>query len=190
MKSWEDYFPYVLPDVYGCPDPLAVQAIRDSAQEFCQKTWVWQDNVSYEIEEDLREIFVNVPRGASLVSIIYLLDNGKEKIVPENLLIKSQRNPVESEFPAEESHNYNARVALKPSKTSEAGPIFLFNDHVEAIASGAKARLMYDPRKYWGNPELAMLHHQLFRKAIGEEKIKIQKGYSKKTSRVKSIRFV
>jgi len=190
MVKWEKYFSRVMPEVKGVPAPMAIQAIRDAAMEFCQKTWVWQDNVPYEMEKGFREIFVSVPRGARLVSVIYLLENDREKKMPDNIMIKSQRTPVEGEFPSEQDMEYEARVALKPSETSTEGPEFLYNDHAEAIAHGAKARLMYDLRKDWGQPELARMHHQQFRQAIAQEKIRMQQGYSRNPSRVKARRFV
>lgn len=190
MIKWEKYFSRVMPEVKGVPAPMAIQAIRDAAIEFCQKTWIWKQDIPYEMEEGFREIFVSVPRGARLVSVIYLLENGRQKHLPENIMIKSQRSPVEAELPAEKDKEYEARVALKPSETSTEGPEFLYNDHAEAIAHGAKARLMYDLRKDWGQPELAGVHHQMFRQAIAQEKIRMQQGYSQKTSRVRPRRFV
>lgn len=190
MVNWDKYFSRVMPEVKGVPAPMAIQAIRDSAREFCQKTWVWQDNVPYEVQEDQREILVVLPDDTRLVSVVYLLENGNYKQLPEDIYIKAKDSPIDSEFEADKSREYEARVALKPSESCAGGPDWLYNDHAESVAHGAKARLMYDARKDWGHPDLAMMHHQLFRKAIAAERIRMQQGYTRKAGRIKPRRFV
>ncbi len=186
--EYKEFLPRVSPEVIGCPVPVILQAIRDAVQEFCEKTWIWQEVVDCTITEDDRELVLSLPTGAKLVSVRYLLKDGKEQVVPDNLFIRADE--FEFEFEAEESQELKARVALKPTSTSIECPEWLFKDHAEAITQGAKARLLYDNRKTWGNPDLAVLNHQMFRKAITQEKIKLHQGYAMKTSRVKPRRFV
>lgn len=39
---WADFFPYVLPAVRGCPEPVAEHHIRLAAIDFCRRTLCWQ----------------------------------------------------------------------------------------------------------------------------------------------------
>lgn len=42
IRSLRDLLPLVLPHVPGCPDPSALQALRLSAREFCERTKCWR----------------------------------------------------------------------------------------------------------------------------------------------------
>lgn len=39
---WADFFPYVLPAVPNCPDPVLEHHVRLAAIEFCRRTLCWQ----------------------------------------------------------------------------------------------------------------------------------------------------
>ncbi len=188
--EYKEFLPRVMPEVIGCPVPVILQAIGDAVREFCERTWIWQDIVFFDFEEGYREGFVSLPKNSRLVAVRYLIENGNEQSVPEGMTIRASSSPVEFEDEAEETKEMQARVVLKPSETSTTCPPWIFNDHAEAIAHGAKARLMYDNRKAWGNPTLASLSHQLFKRAITKERIKIHQGYTMGSSRVKARRFV
>ena len=190
MINYEDFLPLVLAEVPGCPDITATSRIRNAVRDFCEKTWVWQEVVPYETEQGEREIFVYIPRDSRLVAVRYLIKEGQSIAVPDELFIRAQRYPVEGEWEQEESKEKEARVILKPHEDSTSCPDFLYNDHSEAIAYGAKAKLMSMSTMPWYNPQLAMLNIQLFNKDIAQEKIKLVKGYAQKTLKVQMRRFV
>ncbi len=188
--EYKEFLPRVMPEVIGCPVPVILQAIGDAVREFCERTWIWQDVVALKVEEGSREGFVFLQKSSRLVAVKCLIDEGRERDVPEGMSIKASSFPIEFGEESTETKEMKAKVVLKPSETSSTFPSWIFNDHAETIAQGAKARLMYDNRKAWGSPELASLNHQLFRKAITKERIKIHQGYTKGRSRVKSRGFV
>ncbi|MFP4629424.1 MAG: hypothetical protein ACLFMQ_01740, partial [Desulfohalobiaceae bacterium] len=101
MAHYEDIFSMIMPEVPGCPAPLAIQNLRQAAREFCQQTWIWQDTVPFEIEAGYREAYVSVPRDGRLVAVRYLLEDGQERDVPDKLMIKTKRDPVEFEHEPE-----------------------------------------------------------------------------------------
>lgn len=41
-KAWSLYLPEVLPDVPGCPNVMAINAVRNAAIEFCEKSLIWR----------------------------------------------------------------------------------------------------------------------------------------------------
>ncbi|MFW6177354.1 MAG: hypothetical protein ACOC43_03205 [Desulfohalobiaceae bacterium] len=189
MAHYEDIFSMIMPEVPGCPAPLAIQNLRQAAREFCQQTWIWQDTVPFEIEADYREAYVSVPRDGRLVAVRYLLEDGQELDVPDKLMIKTKRDPVEFEHEPEKSKNLQARVVLQPREDSKECPDWLVADHAEAIASGAKRRLMLMPGKDWSNPDLAKVHYQEFRREVARARVAISKGYSEKSLRVQPRSF-
>ncbi len=190
MAEYRDLIVRVAPDVMNCPDPVIEDAVRDTVREWCEKTWVWQEVVDFELVEDDREAVVTLPANTALVSIVYLIEDGNQKSLPDNLFIREQTAPVVLEDESTSSKTIEARVVLKPSATTTEFPDFMLNGSGEALSYGAKARLMYDVRKLWGNPEMAAFYHSKFRSAIAQEKIKMHQGYSRRTSRVRPRRFV
>ena len=38
MKPIDDFLPLILPRAPGCPEPIAFDAIRQAAIEFCERT--------------------------------------------------------------------------------------------------------------------------------------------------------
>lgn len=185
--KWDKFFSRVMPEVKGCPAPVVIQAIRDAAREFCERTYVWTQVSDAEIDKDESIAFIDIPRNARLVAVIN--DNRAREDFPYRIIAKSDRTPVELEQIADTTKELSVRIAMKPIEDAQDCPDFLYNDHGEAIAHGAKARLMYDARKSWGHPELAVVHHNAFRKAIAKEKIKIHQGYIGQTGRVRARRF-
>ena len=187
--KWNAFFSRVMPEVKGCPAPIAVQAIRDAAREWCERTWVWQEVVPYETVEDSREVLISVPSDSRLVSVLYLIDEGQKKS-PDGYTIRANSNPVETEDEQTETAEMEARVVLKPSEAATECSDFLYNGYAEEIGWGAKARLLYNPSKPWGNMDMAGLNFQMFRKAIAQEKIKLSRGYTNKSLKVKARRFI
>jgi hypothetical protein len=43
--KWEDFGPFVLPYVVGCPLPTMVHHVRLAAIEFCKRTKCWARNL-------------------------------------------------------------------------------------------------------------------------------------------------
>lgn len=188
--KWEEFLPRITPSVKGCPVSIIFKALRDATREFCKKTWIWQELVDYEVEEDSSDVFIYVPRDSRLVAVRYLLEDGNRIQVKSNYYVRSDRELTQSEFDQIEDKECKARVVLKPSETSEYCPDFLLNDHSEIICYGAKFRLMYDPSKEWANPQLALASMQMFNKGIAAERINLKKGYVERSLQVKPRRFI
>jgi len=189
MATWSDFLPRVMPDVAGCPIPRAESAIRDAVIEFCQKTRVWKDVVPFETDADYREGYVAVPSTSRLVAVLSLIEEGVETDIPEGLHIRADRANLWF-LDEQETISIEALVALRPKETTTSCPDFIFNDHAETIAFGAKARLLYGPKDSWASPQLAVVAHQMFQKGIVQERIRIHHGYGDVSKRVKPRRFI
>ena len=188
--KWNAFFPRVMPEVKGCPAPIVVQAIRDAAREFCERTWVWQEVVPFQMDEGMREIFIASPRGSRLVSVRHLIEDNREVDFPDDIFVRSDREMDKLRMESSETKQSSVRAVFKPSEDADSCPDFLYNDHAEAISYGAKYRLLSNPSKPWGMPEMAMVHLQMFRKSIAQVKIYLRKGYTGKSLKVKPRRFV
>lgn len=67
--------------------------------------------------------------------------------------------------------NLRINVALKPTRASSTFPSWIFERYVDAIAHGAKARLMLEPKKPWSDPQTGAWHRNEFIGWIGDARI-------------------
>ena len=73
-KAWELYLPEVLVDVPGCPDIVAVNAVRNAAIDFCEKSQVWQYDFTAKVSLVAAQAVyaLTPPTGARVNMVTYL----------------------------------------------------------------------------------------------------------------------
>lgn len=158
MKAWSLFYPYVLPEVIGAPDPLVEQALVLAAREFCQRTSAWMEfQDELQPHESTNRFEFEVPLGAELVKVMSAvvgttsLDvffNGDLPADWPDLRSTALRNKlVHLEgneflvFPLPTAP-LRLRLSFKPTLSAKTIPNALFDGYAEDIALGAKARLM------------------------------------------------
>lgn len=193
------FLPEVLPYVHDCPQIAAIQAIRNAAIEFCEKSHYWQvDLASADIDAGTGAYRVSVPDQTVLVDLISGWYNNY-RLIPKSVDALSRLyrgtdwrlatgdpiyvtkldgatltlvpTPISSRFEA-----MGLRVALAPSRTATAIATDLFDHFAEVIAKGARARLYATPGQPYYDMNMSMAYHREFLVGIGEAKIKANKG--------------
>ena len=180
----DDFMPFVLVDV-GCSDPLAHMHLRRTIQEFCRITNIWnevQDAIplvdgesNYEIDtlggadvnnvlaawvsglpiyaKSLAQIQMEMPSWMTMATnrpIYYNMVTDKSSVDVYPTPINAQSAPLV------------LRVSYVPQHHAKTYPDFLGDIYMDAITSGAKARLMAIPSQDWSNPTLAAFHQDQF----------------------------
>lgn len=205
MAIYEDFFPYVLPDVVGAPEPIVVHHIRNACIEFCSKTsiltrdhdpiTVIQGQVDYDLEPPSGYLVVrvqkawldNMPldpvapdfvREAAVYNRLYESYNAGSVSTPRGFLQKDERSLSLWPRPDRKYKNgLTMRVALKPTRSSTQIEDVILEDYAEAIAQGALYRLMVSPGKAYSNAEMAAINKGLFDQAINAARIKANHGH-------------
>jgi len=163
MIALREFLPRLLPYLPACSEPLAEQALLDSAIEFCEKSQVLRETLpaiytvadiaSYQMDTSHSQLSVT---RVLQVSIDELPLTGvlAEQFSP----VVSPRRP--SEFYSSHAEEYFTlmlspipdaeyevlvTVAVRPLRTATLVPDELFNTWSEAIIAGAKARAMLTP---------------------------------------------
>lgn len=77
--------------------------------------------------------------------------------------------------------------ALKPTRASTAFPSQIYERYIEAIAHGAKARIMAIPKKPYSDPQSAAYHGDKFIGWCGEAMIKSARGKTRAPLRTHSV---
>ena len=73
-------------------------------------------------------------------------------------------------------YTYNVWATLRPKKTATSGPDFLYDDWLEPIAHGAKARLKAMSNRPWADPKMIDFHRREFIKGWTEARIRETKS--------------
>jgi len=192
--AWDNYLPEVLPEVPNCPDQVAINAIRSAAIDFCQKARVWRASFGpLSLTANTPTVLLGVPADTELVTIIQaaILSNGSwgdisgpysEEHLDQEIsgwrekttdtlpfrYLNSGTNSIRV-YPVQTANQANVLkgvMALKPSRSATGGDDILYNEWLDYIASGAKAKLMSNLTAEWKNENGAVLHHGMFRKGV------------------------
>ena len=204
MRLWDDFMPYVLPDVPGCPEIAAVQAVRNAAIEFCERTMLLQRDhdpitvvagvVDYDFDPPTgylvtkvmrvwfqkNELTPTVPDDVNNPTVYNSLAAPVTAAMPRNYIQKDER--TFSLYPTPDTTAPNAltlRVALKPTRDSTSGDDVLYEDWVETIASGAKARLLSQNGRPYANGPLSGMHGAVFNHGINRALVRGYKGHTR-----------
>ena len=181
----DDFFPYILPEVLGCPDPVLRNALRLTAFDFCNRTHSWTEiSDPLPLIDGVKDYDLDVPFGAYAQTVrdVWL---GSRRLEPATM---AQLQAVLPNWPTAESseptyYNLSAergvlrvyptpvnvgtqalvcRTVFVPTSAATVLPDFLGQDQLEVIAAGTKYRLMLMPGVTWSNPELGAFYKTQF----------------------------
>lgn len=204
MSAYTAFLNDVMPDVPGCTLDIAKHAIKNACIEFCEKSLILQRDydpvtvvagvVDYDIEPPTGSLVTRIMRAwYKTTELIALAPDAIENAEvynrlftgantdrqdPKYILQKDER--TYSLYPIPVSTVANAltmRVAYKPSRSSTTVDDVVYEDYSEAIAAGAKARLMMSPGKPYTNPQLAGAHMEIFRQAVNIARQRAIRGH-------------
>lgn len=193
MQSLDAFLPRLLPSVLGCSEPLAKTALVDSAIEFCESTLVVQAFSEpqpapagvglYELDVPMQQAVASTlkvwfnqdlltPAPASLVDAIlaYITPVGTDEAVPGAPRHFYEVSPgVLGVYPPPQDAGYlSARCAFKPLRSATSLDDSLLEDWVDAVVSGACARLMIIPDQAFTEPKLAEYHMMRFKQEVAK----------------------
>jgi hypothetical protein len=195
MIKFEDMLNDVLPDVPGCATDLAVNALRNAAIELCTKSWIYtqpsdpQDTVKDQAEYDLDTF--NGYKTIGIVSAYFddakLIPIGGTSLNRSNLHwaddVGTPTNYYSLDYTTVRLYRIpdvvgtlNTTVALTPTKTSSGIENYIYDLYSEALAAGAKARLMLIPSKPFTDPNTSREYRLQFSAAITDAKWRAHKS--------------
>ena len=190
----DDFFPHVLTDVIGCPDPTLRLQIVSAAAEFCRETLAWTESQDpIPLANGVSDYELDMPTQAYAYTVRDVWLNGR-RLTPITMHALQSALPNWTTSESNEPIYYNAaterglirifptpinvtdqtlvaRTAFIPVMAATTLPDFLGQRHMEVIASGAKARLMLIPGTPWANPQLGTYHRELFNAGIVNARI-------------------
>lgn len=216
MAAYDDFMPYVLPEVPGAPEPIVTQHIRSACIDFCEKSLILtRDHDPITLVEKIVDYDLEPPTGYIVVKVMkaWLENQELTPLAPDFVREASVYNRLFSSYESAPDRpraylqkdersisvwgvpdkNYanglTLRVALKPSRASTTIENVVFEDYAEVIAHGALYRLMISPGKSYTNPEMAAVHKNLFDQGINVARQRATHGQVRSTLSVKLRRI-
>lgn len=207
MKRWTLYLPDVLPEVKLCPQPLAVQKVREAAIELCVESKVWQQiQDPYSITSGELAYEFDVDTGSLVTEIMTAqLQDGRDLDIrtpewcDENFPLWrtglagtpcaiTQIQPDEFRLAPQPATTMELTltVALKPTRDSTQGPDFLFDDYYKAICASAKSMLMLMARQPWSNPNQAAIYAGMATSEASKARVRVQRAFGRAPTRVRA----
>lgn len=180
--------PLVLTEVIGCPDPLLNQAILMAAAQFCRESMSWtetQDPIT--LVNGVSDYDLDAPMGAYLLTVRDVwVGNRRLQAITTQEVTPGERSSEPSFYNLATSReslsvfptpagvtgaSLVVRACYFPAPNATSLPDFLGRNYLDAITSGAKARLMAVPAVPWSNPALGAYYRQIFDAAIIDSRI-------------------
>ena len=190
----DEFYPYILAEVQGCPNPLININLVAASIEFCTKSLAWTGlTAAIPLVNAQPDYVITAPADArALMATKVWVDGSRmDPVTDDNLAAKLPnwqtatgstpayfnsaitRGSVRV-YPTPDNVTTQAltiRAAFIPTPTATTLPDFLGQYHMESIASGVKSRLLAMPNLAWSNPALGVYHKGLFDAAIIDARI-------------------
>lgn len=217
MTPYESFFPYVLHEVPGAPDPVVVMAIRNACIEFCERSLILTRDhdpitltprvVDYDLEPPIKDtliikiqkVFVERnainPLSPDHVATADIYNRRYEAYeanpsTPNYYLQKDERTITVWPMPDKVYRNaLTMRVAMKPTRDSESVEDVIYEDYAEVIAAGALSRLMASSGKPYNNIQMAAVHKMAFERGVNLAKLRMNAGHTRANLTVKMRRI-
>lgn len=172
MKPISDFLPRLAPYVTGCPTPMMVQALLDSAVAFCENSMALRHRLDAVTQQPgWGELEMDLPAQQSVTRVLSVwADSVKlQPVATENApalpatgtptTYYTRRNDSQLQlllYPApDKACTLTVEVALRPLYSATSVEDDLFDLWLPAVIAGAKSLLMAIPDQPFSNPMLA-----------------------------------
>jgi hypothetical protein len=207
MAAYEAFLSRVLPEVAGCPEVVAIQAIRDAAIEFCTRSNALQQDLDpltaianqseydleapagYRVSRVMKAWFEDSELLAAAPDMIRVPDAYKRsagKAKPTFYFQKTSATISLLDVPETTAKGaVTIRAALTPTRASTTVDDEIFELWAEEIAHGAKYRLMLVAGKPYSNTAASAIEKGLFEAGVNKATLQAARGYVRSSVRVK-----
>lgn len=184
MTDLDEFLSKVLPYAPGCPEPVALEHIRNAAIEFCEETKLWRFDDAFDLGEEPN--LMCTPQGA-VIHQIERCDFDGRTLEPRAIDWLDQHCPEwRSEKPLAGQPQYFTQIhpntirvvphqpgrvkvwlRLKPSEDADQIPSFIAAEHKSVIGWGALSEILLLPGQPFTSLDAAALFRTRFNAALG-----------------------
>jgi hypothetical protein len=204
MSKYEDFFPYVLPFVDGCSEPVMTMAVRDACIEFCDKSLYLtakidpiitvEGTADYDLEVEycyriarVVSVWADIPRELAPMPLdSYQHQYGRwtqDTAAPSGFYL--QEPCTLTLFPTpDKAYTLDVTVAITPLRSSTSVECVLLERFAPVIADGALARLYMMEGQDFYDANAAQYRRRSFLVGVNGACIDRNKGLSRASARV------
>ena len=210
--SIDSFLKHVLPQVPGCPESLATDAIRNACIRFCTDTYIVRENIpASDVLIGVEDYTITASTNNEVVGMVSFVYDGTELpmkteeeadiddhgwrttdpgvatyvMAPEPDRILLNREPVETI-----TDGMIVRIATRPTDTTTLVNNLLLQDWKHAIKYGALEELLEMPDKGWSNIKSSLYYGGKFNFEIQRGKARATMGNHRKSTVAKSHAWV
>lgn len=152
-------------DLPGVPSPLLIRAVNECARELCRVGRLWRVTFQIEIDGDGVYPLTPLPECGRLHDIDVVTVQGHEVLnvsrgasdLPEGTHWTRSGDAIELRCDPG-TGTLIVQAVLIPDPDATELPDTLYDEWIEAMQHGVKARLMASPNKAWSAPQLVSFH--------------------------------
>lgn len=212
MTPYTSFLDYVLPEVPGCTNEMAIHAIKQTVIDFCEKSLVVQADLDpITLVRGVIDYDLDPPRDTLVAKIMqaYYKNDPLEAAAPDSVAsaqmynryfegVQLNEGPAQfyiqkdprtfSIFPypkETEKLVLTMRVALKPTRSASQCDDLIFEEYAETIGNGAITRLALSPGKPYSNPNLAGAKNVMYTAGLNMARQKANRGHVRSNAQVK-----
>lgn len=195
MRTWDTFYPLVLPQVPGCPDPTLDDHLLGAAREFCALSRAWRSDLApialqagiadYPLVFDAgtqghilvgaslngQDIDLDVPDATSTSERRRGSGGARRVLAMDMTTITVMPTPAGAQ-------SLVLTAILQPSETAEGLPDPIADRYRRIIASGALATLLTMNAAPWINVRLAGIKREEFERETARVKSRVWRGNS------------
>jgi hypothetical protein len=186
----------LLPNVIGCPEPLAMQALVDSAITFCEQSLIAQTDLDpADVKAGVSQYELELPSQTRLGQVLRVWADNKLLVAAPSFQV-TQREPLLGEplyffnrdideqvvlhvYPTpnkDATGGLVVRVATVPTRSATQLHSALFQEWNDAIVEGAMARLYDTPGQVFTNEAKALVLMQKVRAKTNVARVEALRG--------------
>ena len=184
MKTWDQFWPFVLPEVIGCPNPTVNFALAQAAREFCQRTSAWREwSDTFTATGLVQRFDFDLPSQTELVAAKRCSVNGEDVQVLGSLNLPPDWSQTGTTFCGEALIHISMaeymlyplptagdvvaiEVAVKPTLAATGVGDDVYTKYAETVAKGALYRLLSSTRKPWTDLASAVIARTAFEAGV------------------------
>jgi hypothetical protein len=215
MTAHTAFLDYVLPQVPGATNEMALLEIKNTIIDFCEKSLILQTdldpittipNISdYDLEPPKDRLVVKImkmwfkgvnldPRSLDEIYTPSAFNTSSGALVersdPRFYYQKDARTFSVYPIPnVKDVSSLTLRVALKPTRSATTIDDLIYEEYAETIGHGAITRLALSPDKPYSNAQLAVARNALYIAGLNVARIRAQDGYVRASKQVRIRRI-
>jgi hypothetical protein len=199
MSNISEFRNEVRQDVHGVPNPVVDNAILATCIDFCSETGLWQEMLpAINVVQDQAEYTLTSANG-QIEEVMFVhyddvliapisrhrkdfehstwrtqsTDNPNQYFIGQDRILTLIPTPN-----AALANGLKVWVILKPLRTATTVPDFMFNDYLEVIGYGAKAKLLKMRQRPWYDRKDSTVYAGEYMLGRDKAKAKFFKGYA------------